>query len=460
MEKMIQHLKQNLSRLIYSKRSTYLLCIISTCLLFNLNTVKGQESDWVSLPQGVNGSVNCLLVYNNELIAGGHFTEAGEVDANKIASWNGSEWSALGSGVAGLNDGFVTNMIVFQDDLYAAGSFTQAGETEANNIARWDGAEWTAVGAGTNNAIYSMAVYNNELVIGGIFTTAGGEPASRIAQWDGSTWHSLGSGIEGNNVNDLYVFQNELYAVGPFDAAGDTPSNNIARWNGTEWNNVSSGVGIGNTAMIEWDNQLLVGSELNVDFSEITQIIHQWDGDNWSVFSDQSIFPVRKFLMFDEKLYCSGGIGAALSEGMSVVAEWSGNSWNIVGTGINNHTSALCEFNGELYCGGSFNVSDDAYHNYIARLSDAVGIISNSDDEKVQVYPNPFSHKFDIQINSFTPGQEIMFTVYDVSGKQLYSTPILAPLTTVTDFNNTGLSFWQVTKNGDLIQAGKLIGLN
>jgi hypothetical protein len=38
-----------------------------------------------------------LTVYNNELIAGGLFTEADGVSANRIAAWNGTEWHALGS---------------------------------------------------------------------------------------------------------------------------------------------------------------------------------------------------------------------------------------------------------------------------------------------------------------------------------------------------------------------------
>ncbi len=442
------------------KRSTFLLSIALFGMSFSMNNVNGQEADWVSLPQEVNSSVNCLLVYDDQLIAGGHFYEAGEIQANRIAAWNGSEWSALGSGMTGLNGGFVDFLVAFDGDLYAAGSFTQAGETAANNIARWNGEEWNAVGTGTDYTVHSMAVYNNELVVGGIFTIAGGEPASRIARWDGSAWHSLGSGIGGNNVNDLYVFQNELYAVGPFDSAGDTPSNNIARWNGTEWNNVSSGVGIGNSAMIEWDNQLLVGSELLLDMGEISRIINQWDGDNWSVFSNENMFPVRKFLVFNDKLYCSGGIGAPVTAGLSAVAEWSGSTWNTVGTGVNHYTPALCEYNGELYCGGNFNISQDGSHNYIARLSNSVGVFEKQAVENVHVYPNPFHQQFDIQIDSYSAGQNLHFSVFDVSGKLLYSSPILAPSTKITDFQSSGLSFWHLTKDGETIQTGKLIGLN
>ena len=43
-----------------------------------------------------------LAVSGTDLYAGGYFTTAGGVPANCIAKWNGSAWSALGSGMSGL----------------------------------------------------------------------------------------------------------------------------------------------------------------------------------------------------------------------------------------------------------------------------------------------------------------------------------------------------------------------
>jgi hypothetical protein len=36
---------------------------------------------------------------SGDLIAGGYFTTAGGVSANRIARWNGTSWSALGTGM-------------------------------------------------------------------------------------------------------------------------------------------------------------------------------------------------------------------------------------------------------------------------------------------------------------------------------------------------------------------------
>ena len=49
----------------------------------------------------MNDSVYALAVSGSDLYAGGEFTTAGGSAANYIAKWNGSSWSALGSGMNG-----------------------------------------------------------------------------------------------------------------------------------------------------------------------------------------------------------------------------------------------------------------------------------------------------------------------------------------------------------------------
>src|SRR5205823_2133731 len=53
---------------------------------------------------GVNGSVYAMTVYDDgtgpALYVGGQFSMAGNVAVKNIAKWNGTEWSALSSGLA------------------------------------------------------------------------------------------------------------------------------------------------------------------------------------------------------------------------------------------------------------------------------------------------------------------------------------------------------------------------
>jgi len=177
--------------------------------------------------QGMDNNVFALTVYNNRLIAGGAFTTAGGVTANRIAAWDGATWSALGSGI----NGSVSALTVYANKLIAGGAFTTAGGVAANRIAAWDGATWSALtlGSGTNNYVRALTVYDNKLIAGGEFTTAGGDSAKYIAAWDGATWSALGSGMN-FYVYALTVYDNKLIAGGAFTIAGDKASCYIAQW--------------------------------------------------------------------------------------------------------------------------------------------------------------------------------------------------------------------------------------
>ena len=170
------------------------------------------------------------------LYAGGEFTSAGGVAANYIAKWNGSSWSALGSGMNGI----VYALTVFDDGsgpaLYAGGVFTIAGGVAANHIAKWNGSSWSALGSGMGYTVYALTVFDDgsgpALYAGGDFTTAGGVAANRIAKWNGSSWSALSSGMD-NSVFALTVFDDgsgaALYAGGSFrvSPAGDSY---LAKW--------------------------------------------------------------------------------------------------------------------------------------------------------------------------------------------------------------------------------------
>jgi hypothetical protein len=355
------------------KKIFFLLILMNSDLSFS------QTMDWVSLPQEVNSTILTMCEYDGKLIAGGWFTEAGGTPVNGIAAWDGSSWSPLGNGVSfNGNTAGVIEMIVYQNELYISGAFDTAGVVPANSIAKWDGSSWFSVGLGTNDftTIHAMEVYNNELYVGGTFDSINGIPASHIAKYDGVNWTNVSTGIHGNNVNDLHVYQNELYAVGVFDSAGYVPCNYITKWDGTEWDSLLSGVPYGNSAMIEWNNELLVGSDVDVIMGQPFFYIHSWDTSQWYSFSNQEfIAHVIGFEIFNSKLYLHGRGSLAGAIGHSFVAEWNGTNWDNVGTGLNKNVNDLIVFNGELYACGMFDeINYGSYHNYIAKLSEVVGI--------------------------------------------------------------------------------------
>ena len=189
-------------------------------------------SAWSPLGSGVGGNVfpavRALTVMpNGDLVAGGNFPAAGGVTVNNIARWNGSAWSALGSGFNGLLLNVYALAVLPNGDLVAGGDFSGF----LNRIARWNGSAWTQMGSGMNGSVFALAVLpNGDLVAGGVFTTAGGVNALRIARWDGNAWRPFGEGMSGQ-VSALAVLPNgELVAGGSFVTAGGVFAPYLARW--------------------------------------------------------------------------------------------------------------------------------------------------------------------------------------------------------------------------------------
>jgi hypothetical protein len=75
------------------------------------------------------------------LYAGGKFSSAGGMAAKRIARWDGTSWSALGSGMDG---GFWSRVLALagshvgqRSALYAGGDFESAPDSGDSYLARW-----------------------------------------------------------------------------------------------------------------------------------------------------------------------------------------------------------------------------------------------------------------------------------------------------------------------------------
>ncbi len=202
-----------------------------------LRIARWDGRDWSAVGGGMDVDVSCLSVFDDgsgsgpALYAGGAFTTAGGVSAHRIARWDGSGWSALGGGMIGSFDG-VGALAVYDDGsgagpaLYAGGRFTAAGGVPANRIARWDGRGWSALGSGMNDTVLALITFDvgdgagPALYAAGRFTSAGGVAASRVARWDGDAWSALGSGVP-----------DRAFALTPFDdGSGSGPALYVGGW--------------------------------------------------------------------------------------------------------------------------------------------------------------------------------------------------------------------------------------
>jgi trimeric autotransporter adhesin len=380
--------------------------------------------DWIPMNQSPNEMVYSFTEFQGKLITAGKFNQIGSIPANRIAAWDGSNWTSLGKGMRGGSSPFGTFIYdsrVFNNELYAWGDFDSAGTILAKDIAKWNGSTWSTFGTGSNGIVYSVAIYNNELYAAGEFGSMGGTIANYIAKWNGTSWQQLGNNsLQGQYVSHLYEFQNNLYAVGRIDFVNNKPCHNIAKWNGTlwdtvgtglEWNTQGSGSGLYEPkfVMTEWNGKLLVGSGGAENNPNYTVEIKQWNGSSWSVFSNNT-YPlqgspssaftkVRKFYPLNTRLLACGGITPS-SDGRSHVYEWNGgtNNWDAIGHGVSNSVRALIEYNGELYCGGNFNSQQGAYNNYMAKLGNVTTISKVRNTlQNIKIFPNPVTNKIFLQ---------------------------------------------------------------
>ncbi len=326
--------------------------------------------------------VTSLAVFDGELYAGGSFDTAGGVPAQNIARWDGFLWSAAAGGLVN-NQGsiYVKSMTVWDDgggsDLYVGGGFDEAGGVTLSNIARWDGSSWSALGTGVDNQVRAMQVFDDggggDLYVGGYFEDAGGSPASRIARWDGASWSALGAGID-EGVESLAVFDDgggsDLYVGGEFYNAGGSPANNMARWDGTVWSTVGGGIGsdYGHVvhALQVYGGVLVAAGTFDTAGGSPANNVARWDGAAWSAMAEGTSGRIDCLAVFDD----DGGGDALFVGGLFVggggsmtghIARWRAESWSSLsppmGLGVNaSYISTMATWDdgsGEaLYVGG------------------------------------------------------------------------------------------------------------
>jgi hypothetical protein len=305
---------------------------------------KWNGEKWSNLGSGTDGWVNALTVYDDgsgalpALVAGGNFRKAGGVETNRIAKWDGSQWSALGSG---MND-WVNALAVFDDGsgsgpaLIAAGLFTIAGNVPANRIAKWDGTAWSPLGSGMNAAVNALTLYDDgsgggtRLIAGGEFVVAGGVAAQRVAAWDGTTWSALGTG-PGISVNALAVYSDGS-GTAPILIAG---GGGVRRWNGNNWLPLGTGLNHTVRALAVYEAgggaiPALIAAGFNPNPN--TESISIWNGTAWSVLDPlgQFVGGVRALAAYDngngtgQRLFAGGGFVQSPA-GDSFIAQWGCN---------------------------------------------------------------------------------------------------------------------------------------
>jgi hypothetical protein len=202
----------------------------------------------VGIGEGFDRPVYALAVYDRGdgpvLVAGGNFRVAGGTAAMRIARWDGERWGPMRFGLGADDPVFTleTYSMGGREMLFAGGDFLNIDGEPMNRVAQWDGTEWSPVGVGTRDDVNALIGFDDgtgpALYAAGHFRQLGDDRAAlHIARWDGNDWSALDTGLD-YEAEALAVHDDgsgpALYVGGVFSIAGGVASTGIARWNGCD----------------------------------------------------------------------------------------------------------------------------------------------------------------------------------------------------------------------------------
>lgn len=361
------------------------LCAV-LCLTMALPRGSAQQicgPQWLENQPGFDGTVWTMTTWDPDgdgplprlLVVGGSFSHVGGVPAQRIAAFDGTSWSALGTG---LND-LPLALTVFEGDLVAAGRFTTAGDTPVSNIARWDGTQWRPLGSGLPSLVYALAVYQGDLYAGGSFVHL--QNTQGVGRWDGSDWVPVGGGTGvyncpvnwcGSAVYALTVYHDELIVGGGFTKAGSIPANNLARWNGTQWHSLGGGVDNQVTALTVHNDLLIAGGHfqrVGSGYAEARRIA-SWNGAFWSPLGTGMNNPVYALAAGNGRLFAGGWFTTAGGTPANNVAMWDGGAWSALAGGVDSTVQDLTLFEGDVVAAGDFVTAGGVASEHWARWRD------------------------------------------------------------------------------------------
>jgi hypothetical protein len=351
------------------------------------NIAKWDGTNWSALGSGLSNDpyaawVVALAMRGTDLYAGGFFTEAGGVSVSCIAKWNGTAWSALGAGVDDLDYvPQVTALAVKGNDLYVGGAFTRAGGASVGHVARWNGTDWSAVGTGLTRyfgdiPVAALGFNEDDLLVGGRFEMAGGSSATNIARWNGSAWSQFAGGARGT-VKSIAADVSGVHVGGSFTAGNVLRPLGIVQWSGTSCSNVSAGGGKGlygptsvgdtvNAVAVNGSNVFVAGGFSVAGDSNVWNVA-RWDGVNWWPLGGGVNGPVYALAFSGTTLFAGGDFDSAGGVSATSIAQWNGTSWAAVGNGIAGTVQAFAVSGNELYAAGAFATAGGISASNIAR---------------------------------------------------------------------------------------------
>jgi hypothetical protein len=373
------------------------------------NLAKWDGNNWSAISVGGLNTVSGAIAVSGSLV----YVAAGNTASEPyFVKWNGSQWSAVDNSVSNQflgSQGLVSlsAIAINGTNIYVGGSgFTNIGGVKANGIVKWDGTRWSALGSGLSDGpfgqvrVNAIAIRGTDIYVGGVFTNAGGTMVNNIARWDGNNWSALGSGVSGvgfsgPSVNALAISGTNLYAGGSFSTAGGISARSVAKWDGNNWSALGDGVGsifsagTVNALAIRGNDVYVGGSfgHVGADFGGVTaNNVAKWNGTNWSALADGITGGFQAGVLTlaihpSGILYAGGQFTTAGSGNATNIAKWDGTAWSTLGAGagingreqsdlIDQGVMTMALAGADLYVGGVFTMAGGKRSTYFAHWTE------------------------------------------------------------------------------------------
>ncbi len=353
----------------------------------------------------LDGAVDALNADDpGVLLVGGAFTSAGgNANAARIATWNGTAWSALAG--TGISNGAVFAIAYHAGKVYAGGTFLNAGgNADADFLAVWDGGAWapfcnsTVPGSAITAKVNALQIVGNTLYVGGLFANGAGlTSADFLLACDLTTGDARSTVSADGDINSGIVAltadsNGVLYAGGTFiNLEGIAAADHVAAYDGVAWHamGASAGPAFGAVdsavrSLAAHGTDVYVGTDAG-NVGGIVQADHvvKWDGAAWNAVGSNTAgtdgwFPVGTSIngltTAGSLVFAAGSFQNA--DGVATadqIAYFDGGAWRPIGSNgagngpTNSSLNAVAIFRSKVDVGGTFtNAGGDARAQYLA----------------------------------------------------------------------------------------------
>jgi trimeric autotransporter adhesin len=189
---------------------------------------------WTPIGGDFDGFMQAIATFKGELYVGGSAANSGGMPVNRLARFDGSNWSGVDGGVTAATEPKITRLTADGEKLYVGGFFQSAGGFGATNLATWDGVKWQPIPGFTNGAVSTLALSEEGLLaVGGNFRYVDGLDAGGVAIWNGSEWSTLGTNVvksTGLNLGRALWRGRDLFVAGSFTSFDGILSQTFGIW--------------------------------------------------------------------------------------------------------------------------------------------------------------------------------------------------------------------------------------